>query len=56
MGAYTFLLFMGFCIFFDVVFFIFVPETKGRTFDDIVAGFKGGNRKRGKGYEMASMH
>ena len=52
MGAYTFLVFMEFCIFFDVFFIIFVPETKGRTFDDIVADFK---RSKNKGYEMASM-
>ena len=42
------------CVLFDVLFFIFVPETKGKTFDEIVAGFKGGKRGKGKGYEMAA--
>ncbi|XP_026226358.1 solute carrier family 2, facilitated glucose transporter member 3 [Anabas testudineus] len=38
-GAYVFLIFMVLLILFFIFTFLLVPETKGRTFDDIAQGF-----------------
>ncbi|XP_053182490.1 solute carrier family 2, facilitated glucose transporter member 3 isoform X2 [Scomber japonicus] len=38
-GAYVFIIFMIFLILFFIFTFLRVPETKGRTFDDIAQGF-----------------
>jgi sugar porter (SP) family MFS transporter len=38
-GAYTFLVFMGFVIITTIFIFFFIPETKNRTFEDITASF-----------------
>ncbi|XP_073342265.1 solute carrier family 2, facilitated glucose transporter member 3 [Pagrus major] len=38
-GAYVFIIFMVLLIFFFIFTFLRVPETKGRTFDDIAQGF-----------------
>lgn len=40
-GPYVFIIFMIFLIFFFVFTYFKVPETKGRTFDDIAKGFAG---------------
>ncbi|XP_024272406.2 solute carrier family 2, facilitated glucose transporter member 3 isoform X2 [Oncorhynchus tshawytscha] len=40
-GPYVFIIFMIFLIFFIVFTYFKVPETKGRTFDDIAKGFAG---------------
>lgn len=40
-GPYVFIIFMIFLIIFFVFTFFRVPETKGRTFDDIARGFTG---------------
>ncbi|XP_061440154.1 solute carrier family 2, facilitated glucose transporter member 3 isoform X3 [Rhineura floridana] len=39
-GPYVFLIFVGFLILFFVFTFFKVPETKGRTFEDISSGFE----------------
>lgn len=39
LGGYVFLIFMVLLIFFFIFTFLRVPETKGRTFDDIAQGF-----------------
>lgn len=49
--AYTFLVFMSFCILTTIFVFFFVPETKGKTFDEIISLFKGGAHKN-QGFEM----
>ncbi|PIK61040.1 putative solute carrier family 2, facilitated glucose transporter member 1-like [Apostichopus japonicus] len=38
-GAYAFLFFMFFCLLTTIFVFFYVPETKGRTFEDIVGSF-----------------
>ncbi|XP_059194709.1 solute carrier family 2, facilitated glucose transporter member 3 [Centropristis striata] len=38
-GPYVFIIFMVFLIFFFIFTFLRVPETRGRTFDDIAQGF-----------------
>ncbi|CAK6966178.1 solute carrier family 2%2C facilitated glucose transporter member 1-like isoform X2 [Scomber scombrus] len=38
-GPYVFIIFMNFLIVFFIFTFLRVPETKGRTFDDIAQGF-----------------
>ncbi|KAJ8334367.1 hypothetical protein SKAU_G00400060 [Synaphobranchus kaupii] len=40
-GPYVFIIFMIFLIIFFVFTFFYVPETKGRTFDEIARGFSG---------------
>uniref|UniRef100_A0A8C9U757 Solute carrier family 2 member 3a n=1 Tax=Scleropages formosus TaxID=113540 RepID=A0A8C9U757_SCLFO len=40
-GPYVFIIFMIFLIIFFVFTFFYVPETKGRTFEDIARGFSG---------------
>ncbi|XP_026113597.1 solute carrier family 2, facilitated glucose transporter member 1-like isoform X2 [Carassius auratus] len=40
-GPYVFIIFMIFLIFFFIFTYFKVPETKGRTFDDIARGFSG---------------
>ncbi len=40
-GPYVFIIFMIFLIFFFIFTYFKVPETKGRTFDDIAHGFSG---------------
>ncbi|XP_073677528.1 solute carrier family 2, facilitated glucose transporter member 3a [Garra rufa] len=40
-GPYVFIIFMIFLIFFFVFTYFKVPETKGRTFDEIARGFSG---------------
>ncbi|XP_072047275.1 solute carrier family 2, facilitated glucose transporter member 5-like isoform X1 [Amphiura filiformis] len=49
--AYTFLVFMVFCLITSVFIFFFVPETKGKTFDEVVDLFRGKSRSN-SGYEM----
>ena len=49
--AYTFLVFMVFCLVTTVFVFFFVPETKGKTFEEVVKGFRG-EKNRQQGYEM----
>lgn len=41
-GPWVFLIFTGFLIFFFIFTFIKVPETKGKTFDEIAQSFGGG--------------
>uniref|UniRef100_A0AAY4D9X0 Major facilitator superfamily (MFS) profile domain-containing protein n=1 Tax=Denticeps clupeoides TaxID=299321 RepID=A0AAY4D9X0_9TELE len=41
-GPYVFIIFTVLLIFFFIFTFFKVPETKGRTFDDIAAGFRAG--------------
>ena len=38
-GPYVFLIFMVFLILFFIFTYLRVPETKGRTFDDIAQGY-----------------
>lgn len=38
-GPYVFIIFMVLLILFFIFTFLLVPETKGRTFDDIAQGF-----------------
>ncbi|XP_038047454.1 solute carrier family 2, facilitated glucose transporter member 5-like isoform X2 [Patiria miniata] len=38
-GAYTFLVFMGFLIVSTIFIFFFIPETRNRTFEDISSSF-----------------
>ncbi|XP_065143985.1 solute carrier family 2, facilitated glucose transporter member 3a [Paramisgurnus dabryanus] len=40
-GPYVFIIFMIFLIFFFIFTYFCVPETKGRTFDEIARGFSG---------------
>ncbi|XDV34110.1 hypothetical protein PO909_004313 [Leuciscus waleckii] len=40
-GPYVFIIFMIFLIFFFIFTYFKVPETKGRTFDEIACGFSG---------------
>uniref|UniRef100_A0A1A8BK36 Solute carrier family 2 (Facilitated glucose transporter), member 1b n=1 Tax=Nothobranchius kadleci TaxID=1051664 RepID=A0A1A8BK36_NOTKA len=39
-GPYVFIIFVAFLLFFFIFTYFRVPETKGRTFDDIAAGFR----------------
>uniref|UniRef100_A0A1A8FSJ2 Solute carrier family 2 (Facilitated glucose transporter), member 1b n=1 Tax=Nothobranchius korthausae TaxID=1143690 RepID=A0A1A8FSJ2_9TELE len=39
-GDYVFIIFTAFLLFFFIFTYFRVPETKGRTFDDIAAGFR----------------
>lgn len=41
MGPFAFLIFGAFSLMTTIFIFFFIPETKGRTFEDIVAGFRG---------------
>ncbi|XP_008583680.1 PREDICTED: solute carrier family 2, facilitated glucose transporter member 3 isoform X2 [Galeopterus variegatus] len=41
LGAYVFIVFTGFLVIFLVFTFFKVPETRGRTFEDITRGFEG---------------
>lgn len=43
-GEYSFLIFMFFCIVTTIFTFFYVPETKGRTFEDILKEFRGNTR------------
>lgn len=49
---YVFLIFVGFLIFFFIFTFFKVPETKGRTFEEISSGFE---RRREDGILPATM-
>lgn len=40
-GSYVFLIFLVFLVIFFIFTFFKVPETKGRTFEDISRGFEG---------------
>ena len=53
-GAYSFLVFMFFVVLTAVFTYFNVPETKNRTFDDILSGFKTGKSKvkGGDHYEL----
>lgn len=46
MGPYVFIIFMVLLIFFFIFTFLKVPETKGRTFEDIAQGFASGAEKQ----------
>ncbi|XP_041480370.1 solute carrier family 2, facilitated glucose transporter member 1-like, partial [Lytechinus variegatus] len=51
--AYSFLVFMFFVILTTIFSYFYVPETKNRTFDDIISGFRKGKSKKGGGdYEL----
>ena len=41
LGNYTFLPFSAFLLLFFIFTFIYVPETKGRTFDEIATVWRG---------------
>lgn len=48
MGAYVFIIFAAFLVFFLIFTFFKVPETKGRTFEEIARTFEG-QAQSGKG-------
>ncbi|XP_059538120.1 solute carrier family 2, facilitated glucose transporter member 3 [Myotis daubentonii] len=59
LGPYVFIVFTGFLVIFLVFTYFKVPETRGRTFEDITRGFEGqahmANRAEKAAMEMNSM-
>lgn len=55
LGAYVFIIFAAFLVFFLIFTFFKVPETKGRTFEDITRAFEGQAGKGSAGVELNSM-
>ncbi|KAL4700754.1 hypothetical protein H8959_014758 [Pygathrix nigripes] len=58
LGAYVFIIFTGFLITFLAFTFFKVPETRGRTFEDITRAFEGqvqGTNRSGKDGVMESI-
>ncbi|GAB1291251.1 Solute carrier family 2, facilitated glucose transporter member 3 [Apodemus speciosus] len=59
LGAYVFIIFAAFLVFFLIFTFFKVPETKGRTFEDIARAFEGQAQaqsgKSSAGVELNSM-
>lgn len=59
MGAYVFIIFAAFLVFFLIFTFFKVPETKGRTFEEIARVFEGQAQaqsgKSSAGVELNSM-
>lgn len=57
LGAYVFIIFAAFLVFFLIFTFFKVPETKGRTFEDITRAFEGQAQsgKGSAGVELNSM-
>ena len=49
MGTYVFILFAGFLLAFTVFTYLRVPETKGKTFEEIAAVFQKGKKKAAPG-------